>query len=932
MAQEADLLIEAGFSDAKLAQEASRLMAKYKKAGADAQKAFQDAQGAVGDNQKLRAHMREIDRLSRAYDPVYVATMKYEAEVKRLDRALELTRISQAKYNAEIGRAQTELGKVSGVIDQQVKPRLQGGADGFRNLGFQVQDFAVQIGAGTSATQAFAQQFPQLASGFGPVGIALGTAAAILVPLGGALLKTAVDSETLEDRMKGLETSTDAMTGAAEAAAVPIEELRAKYGNLADEIARTSDAQAFFTAQLARNDLTAASGKASGELFGGAFQANRSAELDGMDKMQQMGLRVRKLAADLKISDDEARSLLKGLNDLGTARGPEDVVAVTDRLMGILKSSPTAVSVFASDIQALTDLGKVAADQVAALNAGVDAATQSSTKLLDTYDQTTQQMIKLADDLDKAEAARAAAANGRNAKEVAQWDRVVASIRDAIKATQDLQDAESKAADTFVTRRAQAYQQYGATRAMGPGAAQSDSMGPTRDMLKQFEGWQGVGKWDVNAYRAGYGSSTVTLADGSIQKITQGMVVNRDDAERDLDRRILGYFEEQKRVSGPAYDTFTADQKAALASIQHNYGSIPGRIQPALASGDAQAIANAIAGLAMDYTRTEKRDGSPINYNRRMKEAAAFGSTEVAGERNQGTLQALREDISERERQLKVVKEYGAQLAHNLVTGEQQAALDRARAASLQAIEAAGLDGPAKAAAIALVTAEYEKQRLEMTLREDAARRQVDLNTLMADSTMTYAQAIAALGDARAANVIVEQQEAAAMERLAERQAFQNQLQQQFKDGLVDAIVAGESFRDVLGGIADALAKAALQAALFGEGPMAAAGAGGGLGGILGDFLKGFGGARAMGGPVNANTPYLVGERGPEIIVPRSAGQVIPNNRIGGGGSTSMVIDLRGTTGDAVLDAKMRAAGQQILAQAKAQAPGWVADNNARRN
>lgn len=137
----------------------------------------------------------------------------------------------------------------------------------------------------------------------------------------------------------------------------------------------------------------------------------------------------------------------------------------------------------------------------------------------------------------------------------------------------------------------------------------------------------------------------------------------------------------------------------------------------------------------------------------------------------------------------------------------------------------------------------------------------------------------------------------------------------------------------MLGGIAEALAKAALQAALFGEGPMAGQGAGGGLlGGILGSLFKGFGGARALGGPVSANTPYLVGERGPEIIVPRSAGQVIPNNRIGGGGGTSMVIDLRGTTGDAVLDAKMRAAGQQILAQAKAQAPGWVADNNARRN
>ena len=42
-------------------------------------------------------------------------------------------------------------------------------------------------------------------------------------------------------------------------------------------------------------------------------------------------------------------------------------------------------------------------------------------------------------------------------------------------------------------------------------------------------------------------------------------------------------------------------------------------------------------------------------------------------------------------------------------------------------------------------------------------------------------------------------------------------------------------------------------------------------------------GARAMGGNVNPNMPYLVGERGAELIVPKSASTVIPNNQLGGG-------------------------------------------------
>lgn len=40
---------------------------------------------------------------------------------------------------------------------------------------------------------------------------------------------------------------------------------------------------------------------------------------------------------------------------------------------------------------------------------------------------------------------------------------------------------------------------------------------------------------------------------------------------------------------------------------------------------------------------------------------------------------------------------------------------------------------------------------------------------------------------------------------------------------------------------------------------------------------------RAMGGPVRAGRPYLVGERGPELMVPSSNGAIIPNNQMGGG-------------------------------------------------
>jgi lambda family phage tail tape measure protein len=62
------------------------------------------------------------------------------------------------------------------------------------------------------------------------------------------------------------------------------------------------------------------------------------------------------------------------------------------------------------------------------------------------------------------------------------------------------------------------------------------------------------------------------------------------------------------------------------------------------------------------------------------------------------------------------------------------------------------------------------------------------------------------------------------------------------------------------------------------------------FGGNGGSGLSNFFGAltgKAIGGPVSANTPYIVGERGPELFMPSSAGNIVPNNQLTGLGNTS---------------------------------------------
>lgn len=151
------------------------------------------------------------------------------------------------------------------------------------------------------------------------------------------------------------------------------------------------------------------------------------------------------------------------------------------------------------------------------------------------------------------------------------------------------------------------------------GSDRGDMMLQSVNLLKSFEGYQPTGKWDVNAYRAGYGSDTVTLSDGSIQKITEGMAVSQNDALRDLVRRI-GEFQDviKTQVGADRFNAFTAPQQAALTSIAYNYGRLPKDIVEAIKYGSNEGIAQAV--------RNHAGDNLGVNAGRRNREADILSS------------------------------------------------------------------------------------------------------------------------------------------------------------------------------------------------------------------------------------------------------------------------------------------------------------------
>lgn len=133
-------------------------------------------------------------------------------------------------------------------------------------------------------------------------------------------------------------------------------------------------------------------------------------------------------------------------------------------------------------------------------------------------------------------------------------------------------------------------------------------------MLRQFEGFQPRAKFDVNAFRAGFGSDTITRENGAVERVLRDSVVTRADAERDLARRLReldGIITRQ--IGQKAFDGLSPRARAALDSVAYNYGSLPKRIISAAKSGDDAAIGAGIRGLA--------GDNGGVNARRRNVEA-----------------------------------------------------------------------------------------------------------------------------------------------------------------------------------------------------------------------------------------------------------------------------------------------------------------------
>ncbi|HMD86550.1 MAG TPA: hypothetical protein VKO18_17830 [Terriglobia bacterium] len=137
---------------------------------------------------------------------------------------------------------------------------------------------------------------------------------------------------------------------------------------------------------------------------------------------------------------------------------------------------------------------------------------------------------------------------------------------------------------------------------------------------------------------------------------------------------------------------------------------------------------------------------------------------------------------------------------------------------------------------------------------------------------------------------------------------------QNFSNAFTKMMLTGKGFNSVMESMIEYIGEAIIKATLF-QGIWDALGGMGGPLGAIGSFFHGLAGGKASGGAVQPYTPYVVGERGPELFMPGAGGgSIIPNSSLGGGRGNVFNIDARGA--DAGVEQRVMRAAAMMSQQA----------------
>lgn len=204
-------------------------------------------------------------------------------------------------------------------------------------LSYQVQDFAVQVASGTSAFMAFAQQAPQAAGAFSMLGGRLGaiipyvgTIIAIGAAVAPVFLNMGEKAKSAGDRIEDLAGAMDRYRSAVDAASITTDELRRKYGDLA-EAARAALIVTMQQAAHEANERLAEVLTAQQDLV----RATSQIDFVGPDQTRRR-LQALNTIEEYNLTIDAARRLKDAFFELETAEGPRQQSVAAAELRNLL--------------------------------------------------------------------------------------------------------------------------------------------------------------------------------------------------------------------------------------------------------------------------------------------------------------------------------------------------------------------------------------------------------------------------------------------------------------------------------------------------------------------------------------------------------------------------------------------------------------------
>lgn len=308
---------------------------KYMGVATSAQRAA-DAQRAA----ELATHeaAQSYTALRASLDPMYASSRSFEAAQEQLNLALKQGVITQADYNRVLAMAEKQyLG--AGVAVSKASTSVKAATGGMNSFAYQSRMAAMQLSqvaqqtmAGGGFIRALAIQLPDLALGFGAVGIAAGVAAGVMLPMAASFLTGSDNAEELDEAITKLQETSRAFIDLSSQTRRSVSELSTEFGVFAGEIQRTYEILQGVALERTLDGLGVAIAGldvARLEFLVGIFQ-------EGSGEIQAFSQNYNDALAEIKesfnLTGSQAEAFLGQLNALKTADGPEEIVKAADSL------------------------------------------------------------------------------------------------------------------------------------------------------------------------------------------------------------------------------------------------------------------------------------------------------------------------------------------------------------------------------------------------------------------------------------------------------------------------------------------------------------------------------------------------------------------------------------------------------------------------